>query len=438
MHRFHSISIRILFSKHGSPFASFTFHMLSHKYTMDFNAGITRIKRTKRKTRPKRSIRSLGMGWSLPRGPASNPTTSGVSRFSVWPFAEQIGWKPFLLTFFTTFFQSTGKKHLRLGWLKRTSHTPAKPKSCCCIPEPVMKNAWENSSMMLDKTWWWCFFVLFFSRQGLLASYWSWVDWWEWKLKKVKSQWRNNGSGMSWNFAYLSVSLKVDVLNLIDSVASSNSSTSWKQTCHITCVFFRNIPCFSCLISTRCPWDIIYKTPHKSGHQPRFPSTPMIGLHRWWEATAVSGPHWLLRSNFSDPEQICRHISQDWSNVLLPLRSVTADFATACSIIDFAAAVTARFSTTDCNPAFAIAGGAALNSLLESTLKHQAPNSLHYLFSKSSVAAASASKGCAWRGTSSVRTSSAWRAAGISGDNSSPYWALNRANPVESMAKSTT
>ena len=290
MHRFHSISIRILFSKHGSPFASFTFHMLSHKYTMDFNAGITRIKRTKRKTRPKRSIRSLGMGWSLPRGPASNPTTSGVSRFSVWPFAEQIGWKPFLLTFFTTFFQSTGKKHLRLGWLKRTSHTPAKPKSCCCIPEPVMKNAWENSSMMLDKTWWWCFFVLFFSRQGLLASYWSWVDWWEWKLKKVKSQWRNNGSGMSWNFAYLSVSLKVDVLNLIDSVASSNSSTSWKQTCHITCVFFRNIPCFSCLISTRCPWDIIYKTPHKSGHQPRFPSTPMIGLHRWWEATDLDFP----------------------------------------------------------------------------------------------------------------------------------------------------
>lgn len=70
---------------------------------------------------------------------------------------------PFLLTFFTTFFQSPGKNTWGSGWT-RTSHTPAKPKSCCCIPEPVMKNAWENSSMMLDKTWWWCFFVLFFFK----------------------------------------------------------------------------------------------------------------------------------------------------------------------------------------------------------------------------------------------------------------------------------
>ena len=39
----------------------------SCKYTMDFNAGITRINRTSRRTRPKRSIRSL-RGRLRPRG----------------------------------------------------------------------------------------------------------------------------------------------------------------------------------------------------------------------------------------------------------------------------------------------------------------------------------------------------------------------------------
>ena len=173
MHRFHSISIRILFSKHGSPFASFTFHMLSHKYTMDFNAGITRIKRTKRKTRPKRSIRSLGMGVSLPPWTCVQSDNIGGFQILCLAFAAQIGWKRLLLIVFSSghfswlfsplFSNHPEKNTWGSGWT-RTSHTPAKPKSCCCIPEPVMKNAWENSSMMLDKTWWWCFFVLFFFK----------------------------------------------------------------------------------------------------------------------------------------------------------------------------------------------------------------------------------------------------------------------------------
>ena len=70
-----------------------------------------------------------------------------------------------------------------------TSHTPAKPKSCCCIPEPVMKKAWENSSMMLDKT---CCDSVFWGSCGfftgkLPASCWGWLDWWEIEEKNCRN-----------------------------------------------------------------------------------------------------------------------------------------------------------------------------------------------------------------------------------------------------------
>ena len=132
MHRFHSVSIRILFSKHGSPFASFTLCWATNT-PWTSTQGSRGSSAPSVRHDPNVASEALG-GWGglFPRGPASNPTRLGVSRFSVWPFAEQIGWKRLLLIVFSSghfswlfsplFFQSPGKKHLRLRLDKDKSH----------------------------------------------------------------------------------------------------------------------------------------------------------------------------------------------------------------------------------------------------------------------------------------------------------------------------
>lgn len=120
------------------------------------------------------NVASEALGWGV-SSPWTCVQSDNIGGFQILclAFAAQIGWKRLLLIVFSSghfswlfsplFSNHPEKNTWGSGWT-RTSHTPAKPKSCCCIPEPVMKNAWENSSMMLDKTWWWCFFVLFFFK----------------------------------------------------------------------------------------------------------------------------------------------------------------------------------------------------------------------------------------------------------------------------------